>query len=102
MAYGDSAAALVGQRMGRWKYRLVTEKSLEGSLTMFIASLLVLFVSGLYFSNLYSFSVSGKLLSFLAVSVVVTVVEAVSPRGLDNIGVPFTGALTFLLMDGWL
>ena len=102
MAYGDSAAALVGQRIGRRKYCLVTEKSLEGSFAMFIASFLVLFVSGLYFSNLYSFSVGGKLLSFLAVSVVVTVVEAVSPRGLDNIGVPLAGALTFLIMDGWL
>ncbi len=102
MAYGDSAAALVGQRMGRRKYRLVTEKSLEGSLAMFIASFLILFISGLYFSNFYSFSVGGKLLPFLAVSVVVTVVEAVSPRGLDNIGVPLAGALTFLIVDGWL
>jgi hypothetical protein len=32
----------------------------------------------------------------------VTLVEAVSPRGLDNISVPLTGALTFLVMDGWL
>ncbi len=69
---------------------------------MFIASFLILFVSGLYFSNLYSFSVGGKLLSFLAVSVVVTVVEAISPRGLDNIGVPLAGALTFVLLEGWL
>jgi dolichol kinase len=102
MAYGDSAAALVGQRMGRRKYRLVTEKSLEGSLAMFIASFLILFVSGLYFSNLYSFSLCEKLYSFLAVSVVVTVVEAISPRGLDNIGVPLAGALTFVLLEGWL
>jgi dolichol kinase len=101
MAYGDSIAALVGQRIGRSKYRLVTEKSLEGSLAMFIVSFLVLFVSGLYFSNLYSFSVSGKLLSFLVVSVVVTVGEAVSPRSLDNIVVPLTGTLTFHILDGW-
>ena len=102
MAYGDSAAALVGQRMGRRKYRLVTEKSLEGSLAMFTASLLSLVISGLYFSSLYSFSVGEKLLSFLAVSVVVTVVEALSPRGLDNIGVPLSGALTFLILDWYL
>ncbi len=69
---------------------------------MFIASFLILFVSGLYFSSIISFSVGGKLYSFLAVSVVVTVVEAISPRGLDNIGVPLTGALTFLMVDGWL
>jgi phytol kinase len=102
MAYGDSAAALVGTRMGNRKYRLVTEKSLEGSLAMFSASLLSLVVSGLYFSSIYSFPVGEKLLSFLAASVVVTVVEAVSLRGLDNIGVPISGALTFLLTDGWL
>ena len=102
MAYGDSAAALVGQKLGRRKYRLVTEKSLEGSCAMFTASLLSLVISGLYFSSLYSFSLGEKLLSFLAVSVVVTVVEALSPRGLDNIAVPLSGALTFLILDGYL
>lgn len=102
MAYGDSAAALVGMSMGKRKYRLIAEKSLEGSLAMFTASLLSLVVSGIYFSALYSFPVGGKLLPFLAVSIVVTLVEAVSPRGLDNIGVPLSGALAFLLTDGWL
>jgi phytol kinase len=102
MAYGDSAAAVVGQRMGRRKYRIAAEKSLEGSLAMFTASLISLVVSGLYFSILYPFSLGEKLLPYLAVSVAVTLVEAVSPRGLDNISVPLTGALTFLVMDGWL
>jgi phytol kinase len=102
MAYGDSAAALVGERMGRRRYRLVTEKSFEGSLALFVASLLSLIISGLYFSSIYTFPVNEKLLSFLAVSVVVTMVEAVSPRGFDNLGVPLSGALTFVLMDGWL
>jgi len=100
MAYGDSAAALVGTRMGKRRYRLVTEKSIEGSLAMFSASLLSLVFSGLYFSGLYSFPVGEKLLSFLAVSVIVTLVEAVSPRGFDNLGVPLSGALTYMLTDG--
>jgi dolichol kinase len=101
MAYGDSSAALVGQRMGKRKYRLITEKSVEGSFAMFIVSLLSLVISGLYFSNFYLFSVGEKLLFFLVVSLVVTVVEAISPRGFDNIGVPLIGALTFLIMDRW-
>jgi phytol kinase len=101
MAYGDSAAALVGRRVWTRKYRLVTEKSLEGSVAMFTASFVSLLISGLYFSSIYSYSLGEKLVPFLAVSAVVTVVEAVSPRGLDNIGVPLAGALTFLLTDGW-
>jgi len=100
MAYGDSAAALVGTRMGKRRYRLVTEKSIEGSLAIFSASLLSLVFSGLYFSGLYLFPVGEKLLSFLAVSVIVTLVEAVSPRGFDNLGVPLSGALTYMLTDG--
>ena len=102
MAYGDSTAALVGMKMGKRRYRLVAEKSLEGSMAMFAVSLMGLVVSGLYFSFLYSFPVGRRLPSFLAASVAVTVVEAVSPRGLDNIGVPLSGALAYLLTEGWL
>lgn len=100
MAYGDSAASLVGERFGRIRYKLFARKSLEGSAAMFTVSLLS-FVAGLtFFSQQYSFSFLDRIVPALALASVVTLVEAISPRGSDNLAVPMLGALTFLLSTG--
>ncbi len=98
MAYGDSAAALVGQRYGR--RTLANGKTLEGTLAMFAASFITLGLSLAYFSALYPFTLSEKILPALATAAVVAVAEVLSPKGLDNIAVPILGAMTFLLADG--
>lgn len=100
MAYGDSAACLVGERYGRHRYMLVHGKSLEGSLAMFIASFLSLTASLVYFSAIYDLPAAEQLGLALAVSLVVAVVESISPRGLDNLTVPLLGAATYLYMAG--
>ncbi len=102
MAHGDSAAALVGERMGRHRYRIVEEKSVEGSTAMFMVSFLSFAASLLFFSALYPFSFSDMLAPALAVAAVATVVEALTPRGLDNLSVPLSGALAFLALRGGL
>ncbi len=100
MAYGDSVAALVGERHGRTRYGIVRDKSLEGSLAMFAASFVSLALSMFYYSYLYGFAVVEKMVPTIAVAVVVAVVECFSPKGFDNITVPLLGAFTFLLTDG--
>ncbi len=100
MAYGDSVAALIGTKYGRHRFRVFGEKSLEGSLGMFAGSLLSLLAGMAYFSMVYGFGFQAQLVPVLAASMVVTVAEAASPRGLDNVTVPALGALTFTLMGG--
>ena len=100
MAYGDSVAALVGTTYGRHRFRVFEWKSLEGCLGMFIGSLLSLLTGMVCFSMIYGFSLQAQMVPVLAVSVVVTVAEAASPRGLDNVTVPALGALTFIVMGG--
>ena len=102
MAYGDSTAALVGERYGRRRYKLVADKSLEGSTGMFCASFLSLIISLIFFSVIYSFSVIDTLIPAFATVTVVTLVESLSPRGVDNLTVPISGTLTFLLLAGGL
>ncbi len=102
MAYGDSVASLVGQRWGKRRYKLVSEKSLEGSAVMFLASFVSLGLSIVFFCHVYSFSVLGKILPVLGASVVATLVEGVSPLGFDNLTVPSLSALTFYLLSGGL
>lgn len=100
MAYGDSFAALVGEKYG-WK-RLANGKSVEGSVAMFLVSLFSVLAGLAFFSSIYNFSPMEKMLPALVTSALVTAVEAISPRGLDNLGVPLLGSVVFLLLEGWL
>jgi len=100
MAYGDAFASTVGEKHGKRRYRLLADKSLEGSVIMFIASFLSLTMGLAFFSMLYGFSVFDKIPSLLAVATVAAIVEGVSPLGFDNLSVPFFCALTFLLLSG--
>lgn len=99
MAYGDSLAALFGEKWGSHKYRVFETKSLEGSLGMFLGSFVSLTLAFIYFGLFYAFKFN-PLVPATAIACLVTVVEGVCPRGLDNIAVPLVGAATFLLMTG--
>jgi dolichol kinase len=100
MAYGDSAASLVGERYGKTKYKLIASRSLEGSLAMFLTGFLSVIASLAFFSTLYSFSLHNWILPAFVVAAVTTVTEALSPKGSDNLTVPAVGALTLLLLSG--
>ena len=100
MAYGDSTASLGGERLGRTKYKIFAGKSLEGSVTMFLVSFASFTLSLVFFSLLYSFSLAERIVPSLAVALVTTLAEALSPMGADNLAVPAVGALTFLLLTG--
>lgn len=100
MAYGDAAASMVGEKYGRRKYRLVAEKSLEGSAAMFLFSFASLAASLVFFSVFYPLPLFCDGLAALAVAIVSTVVEGFSPMGFDNLTVPAFSVLTFLLMGG--
>jgi phytol kinase len=100
MAYGDSAASIIGEKYGKRRYHLTADKSLEGSAAMLIGSLLSFGASLILFSILYSFSLLSKILLVFITSIVVTAVEALSPMGFDNLTVPILGSLTFALLNG--
>ncbi|MBR8838114.1 MAG: phosphatidate cytidylyltransferase [Stigonema ocellatum SAG 48.90 = DSM 106950] len=103
MAWGDGLAALIGQRFGKHKYKLLgREKSWEGSLAMalvsyFISILILLGVLG----NIWQTWVIS-----LAVAFVATGLETISVVGIDNLTVPLGSAalafvLTQLLVNGF-
>lgn len=99
MAYGDSLAAIFGENWGKHKYRIFETKSFEGSLGMFLGSFVSLTLAFLYFGLLFPLTFNPFVPAF-AIAALVTVVEGVCPRGLDNIAVPLVGAVTFLLITG--
>ncbi|MCW4053287.1 MAG: phosphatidate cytidylyltransferase [Candidatus Bathyarchaeota archaeon] len=100
MAYGDSGAAIIGERYGRRRFKFFSDKSLEGSAAMFLISFASLTVALLIFSSIHSFSVSGKIPSTITVCILATLVESLSPAGFDNLSVPLSSAVAFLLTAG--
>ena len=85
---GDGVAEPVGRRLGRHTYRVPSPaggravRSVEGSVSVFLGCLAVL---------LACFG-PGVLLAAVALSLVLTAVEAVSPHGLDNLTIPVVAA----------
>jgi phytol kinase len=100
MAFGDAAASLVGQKIGRHQFNIFSKKSLEGTTAMFTITLVSVTLSLLLFSYLCPFSLTTLLLVSLGVAALATVLEAITPKGLDNLTVPLISALVFLLLIG--
>lgn len=100
MAYGDSVAAIIGEKYGRRRYKLVSDKSVEGSAAMFFTSFVGFTLGLLYFSVLYSFLFSESIVGAFAVATAATLVESVSPMGFDNLTVPAVSVVAFLLFTG--
>ncbi|MDD4573446.1 MAG: hypothetical protein PHR69_04445 [Sphaerochaeta sp.] len=85
MGYGDGLAALIGRKWGKRKIALPTGgKTWLGTLVMFLVSFLVTFIA-LLTTTLPMGSVVGIT---LLVALLASLVEAITPLGLDNITVP--------------
>lgn len=93
MSYGDGMASLIGENFGRRKYNLTGDtKSIEGSLTMFIVLILTLGIVLTYYGMPFSF------ISLVVIAFVATLLEAITPRGLDNISSCFGAVITYILL----
>lgn len=93
LGYGDGFAAVIGKAFG--KHKLVDHKSLEGSLTMVFASFIVVTMV----LSLSGYTLLTALWVAAVVSVVSTVVELYTPKGLDNLSVPlFSSLLIYVLL----
>lgn len=91
MAYGDGLAAVIGKKIKSKKYNIgKTQKSIAGSLTMFIISLIAVSIYLIYIGSGLWFAKA------VIMSIVITIIEAISVKGLDNITVPM-GMFVMLL-----
>jgi len=100
MAFGDAAASLVGQKWGHHKLGKLSKKSFEGTTAMFLVTFISVTLSLLAFSYLCPFQITTLLLASLGVAISATILEALTPKGLDNITVPLLSALLFLALIG--
>lgn len=78
VGFADTFASLVGQKWGKHKYKVFrSHKSIEGSLTFFIISIFILTFSTLF----------GEV-AVVLIAVCLTLTEAFSGLGLDNLTIP--------------
>ncbi len=103
LAGGDGFADLIGRRFGKRKFHIFAEKSLLGTLAMFVFSLLgtlgLLFVFWLVLDPIYaSVNVTALIIPILAVCLVCTIVEVFSPRNLDNLLIPLFAVITLFAL----
>ena len=100
LVYGDGFAALIGSKFGRTKYTVWGgEKSLEGSLAMFVVVAVVsVFVWMFYVAVGYSLP-PFNFWAILGISAVATVCEAISYGGIDNITVPGLTAILYYVLS---
>ena len=93
MGYGDGFAAVFGKAIKSKEYKVGgTTKTLVGSATMFLVTYVIV---GILFAYL---GVTAWCLKAILIGAILTVVEAVSIKGTDNITVPIMSFLLLILM----
>lgn len=94
MGYGDGLAAVIGQAVNSKKFEFAgNTKSVAGCVTMFIVTCIIL-AGFLYYHNAEYWTIKS-----IVIAGIMTLIEAVSIKGTDNITVPLlTSLLAFLMV----
>lgn len=83
LGWGDGLAPIVGTRMGKMKYKVLSDKSVEGSLAFLVGSLL----ASLFFVWLIV-PLAYDPVKIAMIVVAATIIEGISPKEVDNILIP--------------
>lgn len=93
MSYGDGFASLIGVKFGKQKYNIVgDEKSFIGTAAMFFFTYITMIIAILYYRIVvdYQFSFTFASMGLLALFAAAgAIVEGFTPKGMDNLTVPF-------------
>ncbi len=94
MTYGDGFAALVGKSLKSKEYQVFgSRKTIAGSAVMFWMSFLIT-IAVFSYSNTQMWALKA-----IGISVIATVLEAVSVKGKDNLTVPIiTSFITYFVI----
>ena len=99
MVYGDGFAALIGQKFGKLKYTVFgSQKSIEGSLTMFVITTVMSVFVWMVFASIGCTMPEFNIVYVIVISAVATVCEALSYGGIDNLTVPAVTSILYFLV----
>ncbi len=94
LAFGDGTADIVGRKLNRMKFKIFAEKSVPGSLTMLVSSL----ISCILFLVIFGYLLDSLLLLSIIAILAGTGAEALSPSEVDNISVPLVTIIVFAVL----
>ncbi|MBW4624679.1 MAG: phosphatidate cytidylyltransferase [Brasilonema octagenarum HA4186-MV1] len=83
LGWGDGVAPIIGSKYGKLKYTILSNKSWEGSISMFVFA----FAASVFFVWLIIPS-QLNIMRILLLAFIATVVEGCSPKEIDNILIP--------------
>lgn len=88
MGYGDGLASVVGKSIKSYEYTIgKTKKTVAGILTMFIITFIVVSIF------LFIMQTDLYIIKSIFIAIVLTVVEAISIKGTDNLTLPLVACL---------
>jgi len=97
MSYGDGFASVIGVKFGEHKYKIFNDqKSFEGSIAMFIFTLILFVIALFYYEISFTFTM---FIYLVGISIVAAFVEGCTPKGLDNLSVPFVTAILYWIVN---
>jgi len=87
MSFGDGFASIIGIKYGKRKYSILgDQKSYMGSIAMLAFTFIMMIVALLFYEITITINIS---ITLLFIAFVAAVVEGLTPKGLDNLTVPF-------------
>jgi len=100
MAWADGLADVIGRRYGSHRYSVFSSvKSIEGSTGFFIIGILSSIVTILFFTSFWNLVLRQSIfLIAVLISGFGTLIEALSPRGTDNLTVPILSSVLLALI----
>jgi phytol kinase len=102
LAGGDGFADIIGRKWG--KHKVLGEKSIEGSIAMFLFSILFTYgLLGIYWLLINpvqpaAISLIKPLIPILVIALVATIVEILSPKTFDNLLIPIATVIVIYLL----
>ncbi len=94
LTWGDGLAPVIGKKFGHHTYHIHnTTRTIEGSIGFFVAALIATWLALWIMPGMPDLTAIQAILPALVVSILTTIVEAVSIGGLDNITVTATAGI---------
>lgn len=91
LGWGDGLAPVFGKKFGKHKFNLFSEKTIEGSVAFFVFG----FLGALLFNLLFFQRID--ILFLIIVTAITTLIEAVSPKDVDNLLIPISAIIFYFL-----
>lgn len=97
MSYGDGFASLIGIKYGKKKYKVFGDlKSYIGSYSMFVFTFILIIIAELFYEKFFPDLM--HLMNIIFISFLSTLVEGLTPKGLDNLSVPFLTSILYYFL----